>query len=165
MQDCWAEQYSYDPWGNLLSIGPSSSSNYTGCSQESGFNFTGAISTKNQVAATGYAYDSAGNLIAAPSTGTTNTYDAENHLISTGGQTYLYDAVCASRMTLRDSDGKRVEKASGSPLTANKLYWYGAEDSPIIETDAAGNELYRYFRFGGLLVANWAFQHNTKGNQ
>ncbi len=80
-------------------------------------------------------------------------YDAENHLISAGGQTYLYDAVCASRMTLRDGDGKRVEKASGSPLTANKLYWYDQEGNAIYETDAAGYELFRYFRFGGLLVA------------
>jgi len=69
------------------------------------------------------------------------TFDAENHLTSTAGQTYLYDG-----------DGKRVEKASGSPLTANKLYWYGTEDSPVLETDAAGNELYRYFRFQGLLT-------------
>jgi hypothetical protein len=126
-----------------VSIAPSSSSNYTGCSQESGFNFNGAISTKNQIAAAGYAYDSAGNLIAAPPTGTAYVYDAENHLISTSGQTYLYDG-----------DGKRVEKATtGTPLVPNKLYWYGTDNSPVIETDANGNELYRYFRFGGLLVA------------
>ena len=100
-----------------------------------------SVNTKNQINLAGYAYDSAGNLIAAPPTGTAYAYDAENHLISTGGQTYLYDG-----------DGKRVEKASGSPLTANKLYWYGAETNPIIETDAAGNELFRYFRFQGLLV-------------
>jgi RHS repeat-associated protein len=141
LQECWAEQYSYDPWGNLVSIAPSSSSSYTGCIQESGFNFTGSIGTNNRITASGYMYDSAGNLIAAPPTGPTYTYDAENHLISTGGQTYLYDG-----------DGKRVEKGSGSPLVANKLYWYGTEDSPVIETDASGNELYRYFRFNGILT-------------
>jgi hypothetical protein len=97
-------------------------------------------------------YDSAGNLIAAPPTGTTYTYDAENRLISTGGQTYLYDG-----------DGKRVEKASGSPLTANKIYWYGTDSNPVIETDASGNELDRYFYFAGRLVnreeANDAVDH------
>ena len=62
--------------------------------------------------------------------------------MSAGGQTYVYDG-----------DGKRVEKASGSPLTANKLYWYGSGDSPVLETDAAGNELFRYFYFQGLLIA------------
>jgi RHS repeat-associated protein len=134
---CWGEQFGYDPWGNLLSISPVSSA-YTGCTQE---NLNVSVNTKNQINLAGYAYDSAGNLIAAPPTGTVYAYDAENHLVSTSGQTYLYDG-----------DGKRVEKASGSPLTANKLYWYGAETNPIIETDAAGNELYRYFRFQGLLV-------------
>jgi RHS repeat-associated protein len=52
-----------------------------------------------------------------------------------------------------DGDGKRVEKASGSPLTANKFYWYGTDSDPVLESDASGNELYRYFRFQGLLVA------------
>jgi len=143
LQECWAEQYSYDPWGNLVSIAPSSSSNYIGCSQESGFNFNGAISTKNQIVAAGYAYDSAGNLIAAPPTGTAYVYDAENHLTAAAGQTYLYDG-----------DGKRVEKATtGPPLAANKLYWYDQSGNAIYETDPSGNELYRYYRFAGLLVA------------
>jgi RHS repeat-associated protein len=141
LQECWAEQYSYDPWGNLVSIAPSLSSNYTGCSQESGFNLTGAISSKNQIAAAGYQYDSAGNLIAAPPTGTIYTFDAENRLVSAGGQTYLYDG-----------DGKRVEKGTGSPLAATKLYWYGTDSNPVLETDAGGNELYRYIYFAGRLV-------------
>ncbi len=101
--ECWAEQYSYDGWGNLLAIAPSSSPSYTGCVQESGFNFTGSINTKNQIAASGYAYDAAGNLIAAPPTGTTYTYDAENHLVSTAGVTYTYDG-----------DGRRVTKSNGT---------------------------------------------------
>ena len=149
LQECWAEQYSYDPWGNLVSIAPSSSSQYTGCSQESGFNFTGAIGANNRITASGYGYDSAGNLIAAPPTGTTYSYDAENHLTSAGGMTYVYDG-----------DGKRVEKASGSPLVANKIYWYGSNTAPLIETDGAGNFQYAYFYFNGILVgrqesSNW----------
>jgi len=136
IQRCWGEQFGYDPWGNLLSIS-SVSSLYTGCTQE---NLSLAVNTKNQII--GDTYDSAGNLIIAQPGNFQYTYDAENHLTATSGQTYLYDG-----------DGKRVEKASGSPLVANKLYWYGTQDSPIIETDAAGNELYRYFSFAGLLVA------------
>jgi RHS repeat-associated protein len=133
---CWGEQFGYDPWGNLVSIS-SVSSLYTGCTQES---LSVAVGTKNQII--GDTYDSAGNLIIAQPGNFQYTYDAENHLTATSGQTYLYDG-----------DGKRVEKASGSPLVANKLYWYGSDSSPVIETDAAGNELYRYFSFAGLLVA------------
>jgi RHS repeat-associated protein len=94
------------------------------------------------LSAFGYSYDSAGDLIAAPPTGTAYAYDAKNHLVSTAGQTYLYDG-----------DGKRVEKASGSPLAANKLYWYDQGGNVIYETDAAGNELYGYYRFAAMLVA------------
>src|SRR5882762_8109948 len=130
------------PLGQSRPHPPSSSSSYTGCTQESGFNFTGAIGTNNKITTAGYIYDSAGNLIAAPPTGTSYTYDAENHLTATAGQTYFYDG-----------DGKRVEKASGSPLTANKLYWYDQSGNAIYESDAAGHELYAYYRFGGLLVA------------
>jgi RHS repeat-associated protein len=134
LADCWGEQFGYDAWGNLLSITGVSSA-YTGCTQES---LSVAVNAKNQVI--GNTYDSAGNLIIDPAN-TQYTYDAENHLTATAGQTYFYDG-----------DGKRVEKASGSPLTVNKLYWYGTDSAPVLETDAAGNELYRYFRFNGLLV-------------
>src|SRR5258708_4535991 len=43
---CWGESFSYDPWGNMLSIG--AASGYTGCSQESGFNFTNTTTPTNQ---------------------------------------------------------------------------------------------------------------------
>ena len=42
----------YDSCG---AIAPGSSPACTGCVQESGFNFTGLISAKNQIAAAGYA--------------------------------------------------------------------------------------------------------------
>jgi RHS repeat-associated protein len=72
----------------------------------------------------------------------TLAYDAENHLTATGGQTYLYDG-----------DGKRVEKATtGTPPVPNKLYWYDQGGNVIYETDASGNELYRYYYFAGRLV-------------
>lgn len=136
LQECWAEQYSYDPWGNLLSISPSSSSSYIGCSQESGFNFTGAIGANNRIVASGYQYDSAGNLTAAPPTGTTYTFDAENHLISTAGVNYTYDG-----------DGKRVTKSNGT------IYWYGMNSEPLIESDFSLNLKYSYIFFGGRRIA------------
>ena len=133
---CWGEQFGYDPWGNLLSIS-SVSSSYTGCTQES---LSVAVNTKNQII--GNTYDAAGNLYIAQPGNVLYTYDAENHLTATGGQTYIYDG-----------DGKRVEKATtGTPPVPNKLYWYDADGKLIIETDASGNEFYRYFYFAGRLV-------------
>jgi RHS repeat-associated protein len=150
LPNCWAENYSYDAWGNLTVIAPFSSS-YTGCSQESGFNFSnGGISTKNQIAVSGYGYDAAGNLTAAPPTGNTYVYDAENHLTSAGGVAYLYDG-----------DGKRVGKAPVStPTTPNYLYWYGTGSNILEETDGTGNYQYLEYYFNGMRLArskadNW----------
>ncbi len=66
-----------------------------------------------------------------------------------GGQTYLYDG-----------DGKRVEKASGTPATVNLIYWYGSGSDVLTQTGATGNFLYRYIYFNGMRVArqesnNW----------
>src|SRR5271168_2183711 len=66
----------------------------------------------------------------------TYLYDAENRLIQVdAGATAIYtcDAPCASRMNLRDGDGRRVSKSNG------KLYWYGAGGDILAETDALGN--------------------------
>ena len=112
---CWGESFSYDPWGNMLSIG--AASGYTGCSQESGFNFTNTTTPKNQVST--YGYDAAGNMTSIPSVAT-YTYNAENQLVSTAGVTYTYDG-----------DGKRVSKSNG------KLYWYGMGSDTLDESDAS----------------------------
>jgi RHS repeat-associated protein len=150
LANCWSEQYSYDPWGNLTVIAPFSSSSYTGCTQESGFNFAnGGINTNNQIAVSGYRYDLAGNLIASPPTGNNYVYDVENHLISAGGSSYVYDG-----------DGKRVGKAPGLPTHPNYLYWYGAGSNILEETDALGNYQYLDYYFDGKLLArsepdNW----------
>jgi RHS repeat-associated protein len=139
---CWAETYTYDPWGNLTSLGPNSTTqpNYVGCTQESGFNYTGAgqITTKNQIAA--YCYDAAGNLVLETTcpTGTFTPafqYDAENHLVSTASVNYTYDG-----------DGKRVMKSNGT------IYWYGTSPSAIIESDLSANLRYEYFFFNGQRV-------------
>jgi RHS repeat-associated protein len=139
---CWGEQYSYDAWANLVSITPTQPT-YNGCTQESGFNFSGAIGTSNRITAAGYNYDTAGNIMAAPPTGTTYTYDAENRLVSAGGLSYTYDG-----------DGKRIFKApSNAPTQPNKIYWYGTDGNVIVETDGAGNTLYRHYYFYGIHVA------------
>ena len=119
---------------------PVNQSAYAGCTQEPSFDYSNSTSAKNQLTASGFAYDAAGNLTTSPGAGTV-TYNAENQLTYAQGQTYLYDG-----------DGKRVAKATGSPVTPVKLYWYGTDDSPVLETDGAGNELDRYFRFQGILV-------------
>jgi RHS repeat-associated protein len=143
LQLCWAENYGYDPWGNLLSLGPSGSSSYTGCTQESGFNFSapGLINTNNQIATSGYSYDAAGNMTTSPGAGTV-TFNAENQLVCAGGMAYLYDG-----------DGKRVAKITGcSNTTPSKIYWYGASSDPVIETDGSGTFQYRYLFFNGMRV-------------
>src|SRR5207249_2116843 len=96
---CWAETYTYDPWGNLYNIGlnTATQSAYIGCTQESGLSTS--ATTKNQLA--GYSYDAAGNVVSIP--GFANyTYDAENHLVNAGGVSYSYDG-----------DGRRVAKSNG----------------------------------------------------
>ena len=133
---CTPETYTYDAWGNLLTLGPNTTTqpNYVGCTQESGFNYTGAIATNNRLAVSGFSYDSAGNTTASP--GFTYVYDAENHLITTAGVTYAYDG-----------DGRRVSKST------SKLYWYGSGGEILSETDAAGNTTAEYVFFGGKRIA------------
>ena len=105
--NCWGEQYGYDAWGNLLSI--AAIAQYTGCTQESGFNYAGYVNGSNQITATGFLYDTAGNLTSSPNpNGLALQYDAEGHTASANGVTYSYDG-----------DGKRVQKSSGT------MYWYG----------------------------------------
>jgi RHS repeat-associated protein len=141
---CWAESYTYDVWGNLLSDqpNPTTQSAYTGCTGEATFSTT--ANAKNQIAL--LSYDAAGNVttscgmyMAAPAT---CTYDAENHLTqfswSGGSTTYTYDG-----------DGKRVMK-SGSPAT---IYWYGAGSDVLIETDLSNNIQAAYWYFNGQRAA------------
>src|SRR5271165_761374 len=137
---CWAETFTYDPWGNILTLGLNATTqpNYVGCTQESGFNYTGAIGTNNRITETGFTYDAAGNIIASPGP-STYVYDAENHLTSAstpaGSATYTYDG-----------DGKRVMKSSGT------IYWYGTSSDAIMESDLSANLQYEYFFFNGQRV-------------
>jgi RHS repeat-associated protein len=132
---CWDEQFGYDPWANLLTIGRISG--YT-CSNEELLNVT--ASTKNQVS--GYTYDAAGNLI-NDGLGHTYVFNAENQLICAASTTYLYDG-----------DGKRVEKATGCTTpAASKLYWYGTGSDPLTESSASGTPSAEYVFFNGKRIA------------
>ena len=130
--NCWAEQYGYDPWGNLLSMG--ALAGYTGCALPD--NLSVSVTTANQIS--GYTYDAAGNLDTIPGTGgATYTYNAENQLTTTtAGVNYIYDG-----------DGQRVEKSNGT------LYWYGMGGEVLEETGLTGGLMNDYVFFGGSRVA------------
>ena len=126
---CWGEQYTYDAWANLLSIGVSNTSLYNGCTQEG---FSQSVSANNQIS--GFSYDAAGNLIGP--TGASYTYDAENHLVSAAGVNYTYDG-----------DGERIEKSNG------EMYWYTSGGEVLDETDLSGNLTSEYVFFAGARIA------------
>jgi RHS repeat-associated protein len=133
--NCWGETYSADAWGNLLTIAATTNSNYTGCVQESGFNFTNSIGNNNRITYAGYSYDSPGNLNGGLGV-SGMSYNAENQLVTAGGVTYKYDG-----------DGNRVQKSGGT------LYWYGASSNALDETDLNGNLTNEYVFFGGQRIA------------
>jgi RHS repeat-associated protein len=143
--NCWGESYQYDnqttggAWGNLTSIGVVSSA-YTGCTQES---LSVTAGTNNQLSATGFTYDPAGNMTGDA----TNAYgfNAESEIKSAAGMGYLYDG-----------DGNRVEKCTvnGSNCNVTKIYWYGAGTEILDESDASGNITDEYAFFGGKRIAH-----------
>src|ERR1700694_4128189 len=127
---CWGETYSVDSWGNLQSIAATTNSNYTGCSQESGF--TKNADGNNHLS--GFSYDLSGNT---QNDGVNSyTWDAESHLKTAAGVTYTYDG-----------DGRRVSKVG------SKLYWYGSGGDILAETSAAGATTAEYIFFGGKHIA------------
>jgi RHS repeat-associated protein len=123
----WGNNYSYDPWGNLLH-----KAQITGL--PNGEHLDASASVSNQL--TGNVYDAAGNVT---SDGVNSyTYDAENRIKQvggTGGTSYTYDA-----------DGRRVKKSSGTN------YWYGTSGAVFAETDASGNWT-NYIFYGGQRLA------------
>ncbi len=132
---CWGESYSYDPWGNLLGTGWPSSS-YASCTQESP-GPGGAVGANNQLSTD--TYDAAGNIIAMPN-GSSYSYDAENHLLSTAGVNYTGVYPERSR---GDGDGNRAEKSSGT------IYWQGG----LNESTLSGTLTNEYIFFHGQRIA------------
>ena len=136
--NCWGETYTIDQWSNLTAIG--AVSGYTGCTQES---LSVGATANNQLSATGFTYDAAGNM-----TGDSlNTYgfNAESEIKSAAGMGYRYDG-----------DGNRVEKCTvnGSNCNVTKIYWYGAGTEILDESDASGNFTDEYVFFGGKRIAH-----------
>jgi RHS repeat-associated protein len=68
--------------------------------------------------------------------GSTYSYDAENHLLSTAGVNYTYDG-----------DGTRVEKSNGT------IYWHGAGGDALDESTLSGSLTNEYIFFGGARIA------------
>jgi RHS repeat-associated protein len=132
---CWGETYTLDVWGNLNSIAATTNSNYTGCTEESGFSTTADANNHLPL----FSYDASGNT---QSDGVVTNYqwDAESQLKSAtnGGTTTNYTY---------DGDGRRVSKVG------SKLYWYGSGDDVLAETDASGNTTAEYIYFGGKRIA------------
>ena len=131
---CWGETYTVDAVANLTAISQTTNSNYTGCSEESGFNIT--VSGNRIV---GYCYDADGNLLAysvPPCNSPTYSYDAENRITTTAGVTYTYDA-----------DGNRVVKSG------TRLYWYGPDGQVLTETDTSLGNPIDYVYFAGKRIA------------
>jgi len=134
----WANQYQYDPWGNLLQ--KVQIPNWPG--EALGVTVNG----NNQV--TSWCYDAAGNVVgssACPSF--TNIYDGQNRLTSAQNNTGIttsYDY---------DANGQRVKKSNGS---TNTLYWYGPGGEVLEETDLSGNLQNEYVFFGGKRIARYS---------
>ena len=127
--NAWGLSFGYDVYGNLLSAT---------VTQGTATPLSVSVNGNNQIV--GYTYDAAGNLTKDFSN--TYQYDAEGRVKSAAGATYLYDG-----------DGKRVEKSTG------KLYWYGVNAAPLVETDGNGNNAVEYVFFNGARIAR-----NTAGS-
>lgn len=140
---CWGESFVYDnqtgggAWGNLTNINGASSA-YNGCSQEG---LSVSVNNMNHVLNNGNDtyYDAAGNMTTLPS-GVSVTYNGENQIKTVNLIGYAYDG-----------DGKRVEKISGG--TVYKIYWYGLNDAPLVETDGSGNITDEFILFNGRRIA------------
>jgi RHS repeat-associated protein len=127
-QYCWGYNYTYDAWGNLLS--QTGGAAYTACMQTLMAGVT--ADTANHIS--GLTYDSSGNTLNDGLN--THTWNAESELKSSAGVNYAYDG-----------SGRRVYKSSG------KLYWYGAGNEILAETNGSGTPTAEYVYFGGLRVA------------
>jgi hypothetical protein len=119
----------YDPQGNkvVLMNGHTLSNDFVlGRGRQANL----GIVTNNRISGDGY--DAAGNMT---SDGLYSyTYNAENEQTSnTAGETYTYDG-----------DGKRVKKAN-----SRRIYWYGLNFAPLLDTDLAGDYLVDYVFLNG----------------
>ena len=130
----WGTQYTLDIWGDLSQKAPCN--NTVGCpSRTTGDSFLASFTASKNNRMDTYSYDASGNLL-NDKLSHTFSYDGENRPYSAGGFTYYYDG-----------EGERVAKSSG------KLYWFGTNSAPVLETDTSGNTPIEYVFFNGKRVA------------
>jgi len=131
--NCWSQTFTYDEWANLQVVAA------TGTAPPLN---NLSVNTSNHITLAGFTYDPAGNETAD----VTNTYvwNAESEIKTTGGLNYTYDG-----------DGDRVQKSNG------KIYWYGAGNQILDESDASGNITDEYIYFGRKRIAHRVVSSNT----
>jgi len=129
--DCWAQQFGYDAWGNLLTASPTQS----GCPMTQ---LNVSVNTKNQIFNSGFSYDAAGNLLADGLNG--YAFDGESRIKSfnSGAASYAYDG-----------NGRRVAKQTGG-VTTDYFYW-GSE--VIAEYNANNHDWSDYIYASGRRIA------------
>lgn len=132
----WGEQFTIDAWGNLTNIGPYNSKNVSELLNQP------VNPATNQ--ANGFGFDGAGNQLTSTDpwgVPHTFTYDAESRIaaVDTNGALYVYDG-----------DGGRALKNVGGTGT---IYWYGADDSILGESDLTGTVMAEYIFFDGRRIA------------
>ncbi len=120
--------YTLDAWGNLTAKG-APVPDLPGCVAEP---LNETVGVDNRFSGTNR-YDAAGNMTQLGA----YTYDAENRLLTGGGETYTYDG-----------DGNRVAKSG----TVSMLYWLGAGSDSLAESTGATLTA-EYIFFGGKRVA------------
>jgi RHS repeat-associated protein len=135
----WGTQYTIDIWGNLSQKAPCNNTAPWYCPTHTmgdsfSTTFTGTLGKKNQMDTYNY-YDANGNLT-NDLLGHSFSYDSENRPSTAGGVTYYYDG-----------ESERVAKSSG------KLYLFGTNSTPVVETDTSGNMTAEYVFFNGKRVA------------
>jgi RHS repeat-associated protein len=132
----WGTQYTVDIWGNLSQKAPCNNTAPWNCpTHTSGDSLSVTYTASKNNRMDTYSYDSSGNLL-NDKLSHSFSYDAENRPSSGGGVTYYYDG-----------ESERVAKSSG------KLYWFGTNSAPVLETDTSGNTPTEYVFFNGKRVA------------
>ena len=137
--------FTYDNVNRLISATDSSGSlsdTYTpdawGNRQESGtFSFAQPFSAANQISATGYSYDAAGNLT-ADGLGNSYSYDADGKMSASNGAVYT-----------RDPFGQRIVKNYAGAAT--EYYYFGGQ--LLATRDPSSSQWTDYIYAGGRLIA------------
>jgi RHS repeat-associated protein len=126
---CWGYKYTYDAWGNLTSQGGWTPT-YSACTE--GIMNPVTVDGNNHIS--GFTYDLSGD---ATNDGLYSyTWNGESQLKSAAGISYTYDG-----------DGRRVAKVG------SKLYWYGANNELLAETNPSGAIINEYVYFRGKTIA------------